>query len=238
MNDMILTLDDVSIVRSYNTVVRNASINIPENSIIGILGPNGAGKSSLVQAILNLIEYSGTIKYKGKNLKKLSTDKITELGISFVSSNNNIFYGFSIRENLKFAQMLARKRGKEHFSIEEILSLFPILEQRIDQSGSTLSVGEKQNVAIGMCLLSSPDLIILDEISSGLSPIAANMVFDSLKKINEKGVSIVLAEQDVNNVVRTVDSLYILSKGEISYQGTNLEAQRDFSNLISEYFGM
>lgn len=217
------------------------SLYINEGEITSIVGSNGAGKSTLMRTIAGDKHIdSGEIFFKDKPLPKNVHEVVTG-GISLVPEGRHIFPALSVRENLILGT--CARKGKEYKramneTMEEVLTLFPILGKRIRQSGGTLSGGEQQMLAIGRALMASPKLLCLDEPSLGLAPIIIDEVFDKILQLNkEKGLTVLLVEQNAYLALDVADRAYVLNTGQITLEGTGQELA-DNPSVQEEYLGV
>jgi branched-chain amino acid transport system ATP-binding protein len=186
------------------------------NESVGIFGPNGAGKSTLINTILGLVKpVSGEIVLEGESLLKMETDKIIKQGISIVPQDRELFPLMTVAENLRAGNAYiprAKKKYKER--LEYVLTMFPILKERLDDPAGSMSGGQQRMVAIGRALMADPKILILDEPSGGLQPSIVTELFHRLKDIKES-VSILVTEQNVRQALKAIDRGYILENGKI-----------------------
>lgn len=215
----------------------NIDLDAGKGHIVSILGANNAGKSTLLKTIAGLLKArSGTIHFDGKKIDHLESHDIVKLGLTLVPEGRKIFASLTVFENLLMGSYTLRARKTKKENLENVFHLFPHLKERIDQMGSNLSGGEQQMLAIGRALMSQPCLIIFDEISLGLSPLVVKMLYDTIKRINQEGMTIILVEQDVKRSLKTADTAYIFQEGKVSLRG-------DPKNFTEEevkraYFGL
>ncbi len=213
---------DLPILRDVSLVARAGEITL-------IIGPNGAGKSTLIKAIAGLVPVSaGTIRFEGQDITGLRPDRLGAHGIAYVPQTDNIFRSLTIRQNLDLA---LRGRGT---GPEALLAQFPALADKQRDKAGTLSGGQRQFLAIAMALASSPRLILMDEPSAGLSPKAAEEVLDHARGLTEKGVSILLVEQNVKQGLRLADHCYILAEGRNQVDGVAADLARD--KIVAEIY--
>lgn len=187
------------------------------NESVGLFGPNGAGKTTLINVILGLVRpVSGEIMLDGESLLKMETDEIIKRGISIVPQERELFPLMTVEENLRAGNAYiprARKKYKER--LEYVLTMFPILKERLDQPAGSMSGGQQRMVAIGRALMADPKILILDEPSGGLQPSIVTEVFHRLKDIKES-ISILVTEQNVRQALKAIDRGYILENGKIA----------------------
>lgn len=217
------------------------SLYINEGQITSIVGSNGAGKSTLMRTIAGDKKIdSGQIVFNDKPLPQYVHEVVTS-GISLVPEGRHIFPALSVRENLILGTCSLKgndyKRAMDE-TLEEVLTLFPILGKRIRQSGGTLSGGEQQMLAIGRALMAHPKLLCLDEPSLGLAPIIIDEVFDKILQLNkEKGLTVLLVEQNAYLALDVADRAYVLNTGRITLEGTGQELA-DNASVQEEYLGV
>lgn len=197
---------------------KNISINVREGEIVCLLGANGAGKSTLLRGITGLVRpRDGEIEFEKKRMNDIPPYARVAHGIVMVPEGRGIFPGLTVKENLLAGAYINRKDKKSVTTImNELLEKFPVLKERLNQKGGTLSGGEQQMLAISRGLMSRPRLILLDEPSMGLSPILVEEVFKLIKLIREEGTTVLLVEQNANAALQIADRGYILTMGEIT----------------------
>ena len=226
MNKAILECNGIAAgyVKGLN-ILQGIDLVVNEGEIVSIIGPNGAGKSTLLKAIMSLIKVSaGRFYINGIEKTNLSTHKIVMEGIGYVPQVANVFPSLTIEENLEIGSW-SIKQKKE--ALKKIYSDFPLLSERKKDKAGNLSGGQRQILALARALITSPNLLLLDEPSAGLSPVAINDVFTSIKEINESGVSILLVEQNAKRALGFSDRGYVLDQGRNAYQGSGEELLND-----------
>lgn len=217
-----LKIDNLCVNYGGIKAVRDVSFEVPEGKIVTLIGSNGAGKSTILRTITGLVHSaSGTISYNGEDITKLPTHDIVSKGITLVPEGRHVFPDMTVLENLKIGAYL--RKDSLHEDIEWIYSLFPRLKERYWQPAGTLSGGEQQMLAVGRALMSRPKLIMMDEPSLGLAPIIVQEIFDIIKEINKRGVTILLIEQNANMALHIADVAYVLETGTIALSGTGKE---------------
>ncbi len=235
MNKAILECNGIAAgyVKGLN-ILQGIDLVVNDGEIVSIIGPNGAGKSTLLKAIMSLIKVSaGRVYINGTEKTNLSTHKIVMEGIGYVPQVANVFPSLTIEENLEIGSW-SIKQKKE--ALKKIYSDFPLLSDRKKDKAGNLSGGQRQILALGRALITSPNLLLLDEPSAGLSPVAINEVFSSIKEINESGVSILLVEQNAKRALGFSDRGYVLDQGRNAYQGSGQELLND-PRVIDLYLG-
>ena len=235
MNKAILECNGIAAgyVKGLN-ILQGVDLVVNEGEIVSIIGPNGAGKSTLLKAIMSLIKVSaGRFYLNGTEKTGLSTHKIVMEGLGYVPQVANVFPSLTIEENLEIGSWsLKNKRD----ALKKIYSDFPMLSDRKKDKAGNLSGGQRQILALARALITSPNLLLLDEPSAGLSPVAINDVFTSIKEINDSGVSILLVEQNAKRALGFSDRGYVLDQGRNAYQGSGEELLND-PRVIDLYLG-
>jgi branched-chain amino acid transport system ATP-binding protein len=200
------------------------SLEVPKGAIVAIIGANGAGKSSLIRTIAGLERgRSGSIFLGGKDITSLESHSICNLGIGQVAEGRQVFPSLTVLENLEVGAMLPRARARAKQSMNEVFGMFPRLAERRGQLAGTLSGGEQQMLAIGRCLMSSPELIMFDEPSLGLAPVVVHEVLHTIRVLNQRGTTVLLVEQNVAVSLRISQRAYVLENGRIVMSGTGEE---------------
>ena len=235
MNKTILECNGIAAgyVKGLN-ILQGVDLVVNDGEIVSIIGPNGAGKSTLLKAIMSLIKVSaGRFYINGIEKTNLSTHKIVMEGIGYVPQVANVFPSLTIEENLEIGSW-SIKNKKE--AIKKTFSDFPMLSERKKDKAGNLSGGQRQILALARALITSPNLLLLDEPSAGLSPVAINEVFSSIKEINDSGVSILLVEQNAKRALAFSDRGYVLDQGRNAYQGNGEDLLND-PRVIDLYLG-
>ena len=216
-------------------ILQGVDLVVSEGEIVSIIGPNGAGKSTLLKAIMGLINVSaGRFYINGTDKTNLPTHKIVNEGIGYVPQVENVFPSLTIEENIEIGAWSLNKYRKS--SVNKILEDFPMLNERKKEKAGNLSGGQRQILALARSLVTSPSLLLLDEPSAGLSPVAINEVFSTIKEINDKGVSILLVEQNAKRALSFSNRGYVLDQGRNAYQGEGAELLND-PRVVDLYLG-
>ena len=201
-------------------ILHGIDFEVKANEIIAIIGPNGSGKSTLLKSIFNLVDiYSGSITFKDKNITKMPTHGLIYEGISYVPQGKEVFRDLTIHENLEMGAFIIKDKKLIQANIKYVYEKFPFLKEKKDKYADTLSGGQQQILSIGRALIQSPQLILLDEPSLGLSPKAMKEIFQKIKDINKEGVSVIIVEQNAKQAVEIADRTYVLEDGKIVLKG-------------------
>lgn len=202
--------------------LKSVSIDVKEGEIVTLIGANGAGKSTTLMTICGVTPpRNGEIFFKGTPIHQMKTDKIVTLGLCQVPEGRRIFPAMSVLENLEMGTFLRRDKSDIQKDIEYVFDLFPILAQRRNQAGGTLSGGEQQMLAISRALMARPRLLLLDEPSLGLAPLIIKQIFEIIKKINEESnTTIFLVEQNANQALKLAHRGYVMENGAITLSDT------------------
>jgi branched-chain amino acid transport system ATP-binding protein len=203
---------------AQDEILRSVDLVVGEGEIVAVIGPNGAGKSTLLKAIAGLLRpRAGTIALHGRDITGLPPREISRLGLAYVPQEFNIFPTLSVRENLEIGGYIDRRAAARR--IDGVLAQFPVLADKRRHAARTLSGGERQMLAMAMALMVEPAVLLLDEPSAGLSPVAAERLFDAVAQIHKDGVAIAIVEQNANEALAIADRAYILVDGKNSRTG-------------------
>ena len=231
----LLEIKDLRVSYSF-PVLLGISFEVEEGETAVLFGLNGAGKTTTVSTIAGLLRPdSGSIVFDGENIAGLSTPELVRKGVALCPEGRRVFPGLTIRQNLQLGAWTQRRDPKAVEETEQLVyEYFPVLGQRPNQAGGTLSGGEQQMLAIGRAMMSKPRLLLVDEASLGLSPLLAQTVFKVVKRINEGGTTVIIVEQNVG-VLPYADRALILEKGTLTFQGVGKEIRE--ANLREQYLG-
>jgi branched-chain amino acid transport system ATP-binding protein len=196
------------------------NLEVKAGEAVGVIGPNGAGKTTLMRVISGLIRPTrGSIGMQGADVVATPAHRIVSLGIAHVPENRRLFPRLSVEDNLKMGAFMPEARAKFGERLEVVFTLFPRLKERRTQLAGTMSGGEQQMCAIGRALMSDPKLLLLDEPSAGLAPVVVQQVFELVNRIRAGGLTVLIVEQNVQQVLRVVDRAYLLEAGTIRLSG-------------------
>jgi branched-chain amino acid transport system ATP-binding protein len=219
-----LEISHLDVMRGGLQILWDVSLEVKRNEIVALIGPNGAGKTTLLNSIVGFLKpSSGTILFHKKEITGLPPYKKVNLGISFVPEDRKLFTNCSVRENLLLGAYSSRAKTQTKAMLNTVYEMFPLLKQRENQLSITLSGGEQRMLAIGRNLMSNPELLMLDEPSQGLSPLVALEVFNTSEKLRERGISILLVEQNVYYALKFANRAYIMETGKITLEGKSSE---------------
>jgi branched-chain amino acid transport system ATP-binding protein len=214
------------------------SVDVKAGEAVGVIGPNGAGKTTLMRVISGLIRPTkGSISMQGTDVLKTPAHKIVELGIAHVPENRRLFPRLTVEDNLKMGAFMPAARAKFAQRLEFVFDLFPRMKERRNQMAGTMSGGEQQMCAIGRALMSDPKLLLLDEPSAGLAPVVVQQVFELVKRIRGGGLTVLIVEQNVQQVLQVVDRAYLLEAGSIRASGS-AEAMLKDDSIRQAYLGV
>jgi branched-chain amino acid transport system ATP-binding protein len=219
-----LSVRDLDLFYGDAQALAGVSLEVPKGAIVAIIGANGAGKSTLIRSIAGIERpRSGSIAFDGKEILGLESHAICNLGIGQVAEGRQVFPSLSVLENLEVGAMLPRARGSAKRNLDDVLALFPRLGERKTQLAGTMSGGEQQMLAIGRCLMGAPELIMFDEPSLGLAPMVVTEVLHTIRLLNERGLTILLVEQNVAVSLKISQRAYVLENGRIVMSGSGNE---------------
>ena len=197
-------------------VLRGVSLRIAEGEIVSLVGANGAGKTTTIKTVVGLLRpRSGRVAFRGERIDRLPPEAIVGHGIAVVPEGARVFPEMTVLDNLRMGALVRRARVREAESLTEAFTLFPRLQERQRQLGRTLSGGERQMLAIGRALMACPDLLLLDEPSLGLQPSLVRAIIDAIQRINERGITVLLIEQNVHFSLPISHRGYVLEQGRV-----------------------
>ena len=204
--------------------LRGVDVKVNSGEIVTLIGPNGAGKSTLLMTISGVNKAStGEILFDDQRIENLPPHEIVNLGISQVPEGRRIFSRLSVEDNLRLGASAYEKGKNFDNDVKDVYDLFPVLKDRLNQRGGTLSGGEQQMLAIGRSLMTNPKLLLLDEATEGLAPLVRNEIWRCLNQLKNEGISILVVDKNINDLARIADMHYVIEKGQIVWQGNSTE---------------
>jgi len=219
-------------------ILRNISLNVRQGELLAIIGPNGAGKTTIMRTIMGLLTpKKGSIFYEGKRIDHLPPYNIVKKGITLVPEGRRLFPKLTVLENLEIGNYLKNIRTFRQDLLKQTFEFFPILFERRNQEARTLSGGESQMLAIARALMSKPKLLLLDEPSLGLAPNLVTSLFQTIKKLNKHGLTIIIVEQHVSQVLEIADRAYLLENGSIILEDIGSKMLNN-SHVKKAYLGL
>jgi branched-chain amino acid transport system ATP-binding protein len=235
---MILQIDSLELYYGDAQALDGISLGAEEGELIAIVGANGAGKSSLIRTIAGIeTPRAGRIAFRGRDITGLPSYRICNLGIGQVAEGRQIFPSLTVEENLQMGALLPRARGAMADTMREVFAMFPRLEERRGQAAGTMSGGEQQMLAIGRCLMGKPELIMFDEPSLGLAPALVQELFRTIRALNQRGLTVLLVEQNVVASLKLAARAYVLENGRIVMAGTGADLLAD-DRVRQAYLGI
>lgn len=218
---MLLRVENIDTYYGLSHVLQGVSLEVEIGEIVTLVGRNGAGKTTTLKSILGITPIkSGYIWLRETNISALSTHTIIQRGVSYVPEERRIIPGLTVRENLKLALLKSKNRNREPEMIDRVAQYFPILKDRLNQQGMSLSGGEQQMLAIARGLVTDPDIMLVDEPTEGLMPLLVEMIAEIIQNINQTGVTVLLVEQNVEMALTISHRAYVIDEGRIQSSGT------------------
>jgi branched-chain amino acid transport system ATP-binding protein len=234
---MLLEVKGLSIHYGSAEALKGVSLGIEEGEIVTLLGANGSGKSTTLRAISGLKKpTSGEIWYKGERIDRLSAYQRVRSGIAQVPEGRQLFYSLTVLQNLQMGGYLLKRRSQYKRNLEALLHHFPALKERLHHQASDLSGGEQQMVAVARALMSNPQVLLMDEPSIGLSPIMVQEVAKTVSEINNRGVAVMLVEQNARMALKLARRAYVLEVGCVTMSGDACVIAQD-DNVVKAYLG-
>ncbi len=236
MAETMLKVENINVYYGNIHAIRDISFHVDEGEIVTLIGANGAGKSTNLKTISGLLHpKTGDILYKGKSIRGMRAHKIVEAGLAQVPEGRRVFLRMSVEENLEMGGF-TQPRSTIGPNMERVFTLFPRLKERRNQMAGTLSGGEQQMLAMGRALMSGASMLMLDEPSMGLSPLLVQEIFDIIQDVHERGMTILLVEQNAQMALSIADRAYVLETGRIVMEGTGKELLTN-EKVRSAYLG-
>ncbi len=232
-----LELHNLDVYYGNIRALENVTLSVKQGELVALIGSNGAGKSTTLKTISGLVPArKGTIRYRGTDITRAPTDTRVRLGISHCPEGRRIFGSLTVRENLRLGAVQRRDPAAIAHDLDWVLTLFPRLRERLDQAGGTLSGGEQQMLAIARALMSHPQLLMLDEPSLGLAPLIVELIFQVIRELKQRGITLLLVEQTVHQALDVADRAYVLETGRVSLEGTPTELKQN-PQVEEKYLG-
>ena len=222
-HEKILEIQTLSAHYGQVEALHSIDLDMFDGELVAVLGPNGAGKSTLLRSVMGLTNSTGTVRFRGKVLPRRGTSVIAKRGVVLVPEGRGIFGPMTVEENLDLGAYTRKKDPSIAQDREELLGLFPILKKRYKGLAGNLSGGEQQMLAMGRALMAKPRLLLLDEPSLGLAPMMIDVVFSLIEKINQKGITVLLVEQNAFKALELAHYAYVIESGRIQLSGTGRE---------------
>lgn len=232
-----LEVSNLNIAYGPTEVVRSASFKVPARQVIALLGANGAGKSSILNALSGLVRArKGSIRFEDDELMGRHPQEIVRRGLVQVPQGRQLWPRMSVKDNLRLGASLRRDRAGIEADLDMVYGLFPVLKERQNRSGASLSGGEQQMAAIGRAILAKPRLLLMDEPSAGLSPLMVHTMIGAIRTLAGRGITVLLVEQNVGIAEELASSALIMSNGEIAVETPTSELSRN-PEILKGYFG-
>ena len=236
-SEPLLTVDGVDSGYGETKVLHDLSLEIQEGEIVSLVGRNGAGKTTTLRTIMGIIQpTAGSVVYRGEDISGVDATETVQRGISLVPEERRIFPELTVMENLEIAH-IGGGDDADAMSIEEALGMFENLQERTENHGSSLSGGEQQMLSIARALVGGADVILLDEPTEGLAPYIVQDVMDIVEELNDRGITVLLVEQNVHVGLQLADRNYVINQGEIVWEGTSEELEAD-EEVLDKYLGV
>ena len=238
----LLTVESVDAGYGALQVLWGVTLSVNSGEIVSLIGANGAGKTTVIKTILGLVPVrhvaaEGAIRFKGERIDALAPEEIVKLGVAVVPEGARVFPDMSVLDNLYMGSLIPRARARESTSLAEVFALFPRLAERQKQLARTMSGGERQMLAIGRALMACPDLLLLDEPSLGLAPSLVRSIIEAVRGINQRGITVLLIEQNVHFSLPISDRGYVLEQGRVVLEDTG-PALLDNPHVRVSYLGV
>lgn len=213
-----LQVDSLHAYYGKSHVIQGVHMHIEPGEIVCLLGRNGVGRSTIVKAIMGHVHATGSVRFKGTEIRGLRPHQIAHLGVGYVPETRDVFAGLTVEENLALG--MKRRRGEGRWSMQDMYDMFPRLKERRDTPSGVLSGGEQQMLTLCRTLMGDPDLIMIDEPTEGLAPKMVELVAAYLRRLQARGLSVLLVEQKLAIALRLAGRVYVMGHGAIVYEGT------------------
>ena len=233
----LLQIENLRAAYGRSQVLFGVNLEVYSGTVVSLLGRNGMGKTTTIRSLLGITQASsGRVRFSGQEVQQWPAYRISRLGIGLVPEGRQIFPLLTVRENL-LATAANRHNLNSAWDLQKVYDLFPILQNRRDQLGKSLSGGEQQMLAIGRALMTNPKLLILDEATEGLAPLIRDEIWRVLESLKEQGQSILLIDKNLEPLMRRVDPHFLMERGRIVWEGTSKELRQN-PELIRRYLGV
>ena len=233
----LLQIENLHAAYGRSQVLFGVNLEVYSGTVVSLLGRNGMGKTTTIRSLLGITQASsGSVRFSGQEVQQWPAYRISRLGIGLVPEGRQIFPSLTVRENL-LATAANRHNLNSAWDLKKVYDLFPILRNRSDQLGKSLSGGEQQMLAIGRALMTNPKLLILDEATEGLAPLIRDEIWGVLESLKEQGQSILLIDKNLEQLMRLVDQHFLMERGRIVWEGTSKELRQN-PELIRRYLGV
>ena len=233
----LLQIENLQAAYGRSQVLFGVDLEVYSGTVVSLLGRNGMGKTTTIRSLLGITQVSsGRVRFSGQEVQQWPAYRISRLGIGLVPEGRQIFPLLTVRENL-LATAANRHNLNSAWDLQKVYDLFPILQNRRDQLGKSLSGGEQQMLAIGRALMTNPKLLILDEATEGLAPLIRDEIWGVLESLKEQGQSILLIDKNLEQLMRLVDQHFLMERGRIVWEGTSKELRQN-PELIRRYLGV
>ena len=234
---MLLKIENITVHYGKAIALDNVSLEVAEGSIVSIIGANGAGKSTILRAVSGLTPLtSGEVRFSDQRIDGMRTHNIVKLGIIQIPEGRQLFPYLTVINNLRLGASMRKDKAAINNDLEEVFKLFPVLKERLNQKAGTLSGGEQQMLAIARGLMASPKLLLMDEPSVGLAPIVVDELSQVIKDINQRGVTVLLVEQNVHLALGVATRGYALQVGKVVLEG-DIETMKSSDIVKRAYLG-
>ena len=235
MSEPMLSVEDIHTYYGESHVLQGVTLRVDEGEAVALLGRNGVGKSTTINSIIGFTPpRRGQIRVHGADVTHAPSHRTAQMGVGLVPQGRGIFPTLTVRENMTLAARNAQNGG---WTFERVLEAFPLLEERLDNRGSQLSGGEQQMLAIARALMTNPELLLLDEPSEGLAPMIVREIRRIMKELRQRGLSLLLVEQNLALAFSVADRVYVMNKGQIVFEGTPAELQES-EEVMHRYLGV
>ena len=232
-----LEVRDLTVAYGNIVAIKGLSLDVHEGEIVTLIGSNGAGKSTTLRSISGLLKAkSGSVTFRGEAITDVPAHKIVARGICQSPEGRRIFQNMTVDENLTLGAFLRNDKPEIESDRENVLELFPRLRERLNQKAGTMSGGEQQMLAVARAMMGRPQLLLLDEPSMGLAPVLVDLIFETIVKINQQGVTILLVEQNALAALGVANRAYVLESGAIKLSGNAADLARD-PEVVKAYLG-